>query len=75
MVFIKIQKYLFLSIKRQNWLADLKLGQPRFFRDRFAKALKAPERGNWKQMHQDQDLMKKAQQDIMNLTKKWQKHA
>ena len=69
------QKYLFFSIDQQNWLVDLKLGEPRFFRDRFAKALKVPKRGNWKLMHQDQNLMKKAQQDIINLTNKWEKHA
>ena len=73
-IFKKDGQYLFFSIGKKNWLVDTKLGAPRFFRDRFAQALGKPERGNWKQMNQDGDLMKEAaleRKKLMNLWKKY----
>ena len=70
-VFKKDGKYLFFSIANQMWIVDSKLGGPRFFRDRFAKALGVPERGNWKEMHQNKDIMVKAIRDIESLKSNW----
>lgn len=69
--FKKEGKYLFFSIDRKMWLVQTSLGVPRFFRDRFARALGTPERGDWKQMEQNQEIMKQAQEDIIKLEKKW----
>lgn len=65
-------QYLFFSIGKDMWTVDLQLGGPRFFRDRFSKALGVTERGNWKEMHADKELMKKAKKDIENLKKNWE---
>jgi len=64
-------KYLFFSISSQKWAVNTQLGYPGFFRDRFAKALNIPERGNWKDMRQKEDLMNQAATDIQNLQNKW----
>ena len=67
-------QYLFFSIGDQMWTVDHSIGGPRFFRDRFAKALGAPQRGNWKQMHDDSQIMSQASTDIANLETFWKKH-
>ena len=66
--------YLFFSIDQDKWLVDTNIGKPRFFRDRFAKALGRPERGNWKEMHSNPVLMAQAEEDIHDLLKKWRKY-
>lgn len=73
-IFEKDGKYLFISIANQMWAIDPKLGEPRFFRDRFAKALGVSERGDWKKMHQNNRLMSQANADIKNLKCKWKKY-
>ncbi len=50
-------KYLFFSIDQQKWIVDTALGVPRFFRDRFAKALGCHERGDWKAIRKEHRLM------------------
>ena len=67
-------KYLFFSIGKDMWLVDLKLGAPRFFRDRFAAAFGNPERGDWKEMKRDVGTMAKAQQELGDLQGKWTKY-
>jgi hypothetical protein len=52
-MFKKDDKYLFFSINDKMWTVNLKLGKPRFFRDRFAKVLGVSKRGDWKEMHND----------------------
>lgn len=71
-VFKRDDKYLFFSIGQKLWIVDLSLGEPRFFRDRFAKALGVPERGNWKKMHANKSIMNKANKEIKQLKKCWQ---
>ena len=72
-VFKRDNQYLFFSIEKKLWIVDLSLGEPRFFRDRFAKALGIPERGNWKQMHSNKQIMARANKEIEMLEKHWQK--
>lgn len=72
--FQKYGQYLFVSIGLHSWMVDVALGQPRFFRDRFAAALGAPERGDWKSMHQNIELMKKALAEIASLMAKWKSY-
>lgn len=69
--FTKEGKYLFFSIEDDKWLVNTDLGTPGFFRNRFAKAMGNPLRGNWKKMSQDRELMKKAELDIKDLQNKW----
>lgn len=70
-IFIQEGKYLFFSISKQKWTVDTKLGAPRFFRDRFANALHVPERGNWKEMDKNLDLMQNATKEMKELQNKW----
>lgn len=68
-VFSREGQYLFFSIGPDMWIVRTELGAPRFFRDRFAKALGHPERGNWKEMHANQELMQEAQREIAETTR------
>lgn len=70
-VFRKEGKYLFFSISDQKWTVDTKLGVPRFFRDRFANALHVPERGNWKDMDKNKNIMEKARVEMRQLQNSW----
>lgn len=70
-IFKKNGQYLFFSIGSSRWLVANDLGTPRFFRDRFAKALGRPERGNWKLMEENKKIMDEANKDIENLRKRW----
>ncbi|MFH0773355.1 MAG: HIT domain-containing protein [bacterium] len=72
-VFEEKGMYLFFSIGRNMWIVDIHIGTPRFFRDRFAQALFHPERGNWKEMRNNKELMKEAQDDITDLMSRWKK--
>jgi diadenosine tetraphosphate (Ap4A) HIT family hydrolase len=72
-IFLKEGQYLFFSIGDRLWMVDPNLGTPRFFRDRFAKALGRPERGNWKKMHKNKEIISKACQEIKNLKRSWRK--
>jgi len=70
-LFEKEGKYLYFSIEGKKWSVKTGLGFPRFFRDRFAHALKVPQRGNWKKMHENFQVMEKASQEIKDLQRKW----
>lgn len=59
--------YLFFALKDKLWLADPNIGAPRFFRERIARALGTPEKGNWKGMAKDENLMTEAAADIRKL--------
>lgn len=63
--------YLFFSIGDQMWTVDVSLATPRFFRDRFAKALNHPERGNWKEVHVNPDRMADAKSENEATQQKW----
>lgn len=63
--------YLYFTIGNDKWIVDPSLVAPRFFRDRFARALGRSERGNWKQMHNDDKLMEEAEIDSKNTIKNW----
>lgn len=73
-VYEKEGKYLFFSIENNKWVVNTELGAPRFFRDRFAKALGNPERGNWKEMSANEKLMKIAVVEMTELKNKWGKN-
>lgn len=66
--------YLFFSIGNDQWIVDKTLTAPRFFRDRFANALGRPERGNWKKMSKNKDLLKIADKENKNTKKRWIKY-
>ncbi|OGG04774.1 hypothetical protein A2Z33_05680 [Candidatus Gottesmanbacteria bacterium RBG_16_52_11] len=67
--------YLFFSIGDRKWLADISLGYPGFFRDRFARALKHPEKGNWKEMQKNKPLMTEAEKDIREIIAGYHKYS
>lgn len=64
-------RYLFFAIGDLAWVVDPSLSAPRFFRDRFASALGRPERGNWKTMHGDAQLMLMARQENARTQALW----
>lgn len=70
-IFEKDRAYLFFSIGQKYWIVDINIAAPRFFRDRFAKAFGNAERGNWKEMRVNEQLMEKANKDIVELEEKW----
>lgn len=70
-LFKKEGGYLYFSIANNLWKVDVSISQPRFFRDRFAKVLGRPERGNWKKMHIDRTLSQAAQKDAFRTKEKW----
>jgi diadenosine tetraphosphate (Ap4A) HIT family hydrolase len=74
-VFLKDGKYLFFSIGDSLWTVNTAIGVPRFFRDRFAKALGVPERGNWKTMETNSELMHRAQNEILSLKSTWKQYS
>jgi diadenosine tetraphosphate (Ap4A) HIT family hydrolase len=74
-IFKKENKYLFFSIGVDKWVVDKSIGTPRFFRDRFAYVLGNSSRGNWKEMRNNIQLMKTAQEEIRNLELKWKEYS
>lgn len=72
-IFQKEKKYLFFSIGDDNWTVDTSLGAPRFFRDRFAKALGVPERANWKITQTNPTIRATMLEDVERFKKKWVK--
>jgi diadenosine tetraphosphate (Ap4A) HIT family hydrolase len=70
-LFQKEGGYLFFSIGDNMWTVNAELTKPRFFRDRFAIALGHPERGSWKDMHHDAEVMKVVEQENQNVQKAW----
>ncbi len=66
--------YLFFSIGNDKWIVDKSLAVPRFFRDRFAKALKKPERGNWKKMYVGRKGHSKLELEAQETKKCWEKY-
>jgi len=72
-IFEKEKKYLFFSIGDDNWTVDTSLGAPRFFRDRFAKALGVPERANWKITQTNPAIRATMLEDVERFKKKWGK--
>lgn len=65
------EPYLFFSINGKMWTVDPSLGEPRFFRDRFARLLNQPERGNWKAMRQNPPLLEEAHRDNLIVLQKF----
>lgn len=63
--------YLFFSLGEDKWNVDVTIAVPRFFRDRYAKALGKPERADWKTMHENQVLMQEAEKDNANTQANW----
>jgi diadenosine tetraphosphate (Ap4A) HIT family hydrolase len=69
--FAKKGKYLFTEIEGRKCLVDTSIGYPRFFRERFAEALNAGKRANWKEARDSPELMKLFERDIKVLESKW----
>lgn len=63
--------YLFFSIGKSKYVVDVGITAPRFFRDRFAKALGRPEKGNWRIMETDKNLMEKGVKNNTITQNKW----
>lgn len=63
--------YLYAQVAGQDYVVDAKLAAPRFFRDRFAVALGAPERGNWKLLQTDPAKSAELAADCEDLVAKW----
>lgn len=74
-IYQKEKAYLFFSLDKDFWLVDIKLGKSRFFRDRFALALGRPERGNWKEMSRNTEVMLTVSEEINNLINRWQQYS
>lgn len=74
-VFDRDEQYLFFSVEDQAWTVDTALAAPRFFRDRFAQALGNPERGNWKVMHEDVEMMAVSHLENLRCQELWRKDA
>lgn len=66
--------YLFFSIDDILMSVDVGIATPRFFRDRYATFLNRPERGNWKSMRSDKNLMDQAAIENHNVKVKWEKY-
>ena len=66
--------YLFFSIGNKLFSVNKKEAKPRYFRDKFAKALGRRERGNWKKIRANMQLLIECQKDCVNTQKKWQKY-
>lgn len=64
--------YLFFSIGHEQWTVDPSLGQPRFFRDRFAQALGRPERANWKETRRSPELLAAGREENIRCSKLFQ---
>jgi len=71
--FLKNKEYLFLENRDRMWLVKTKLSYPRFFREIFAKLLKADSRADWKKAEDNKKLMEKFSADIFALKNKWSK--
>jgi len=67
----KDKGYLYFSLGDKFYTVDISIGQPRFFRDRFAKILGNEKRGNWKMMVDDRALMETAEKEISELVGIW----
>ena len=74
-IYEKEEKFLFFSVGEEKWVVNTTLAAPRFFRDRFAKALGKPELGNWKEMHQNKELMQEGAENIEKFINKLQNKA
>ena len=66
--------YLFFSLGDTLMSVNVDLAMPRFFRDRFAIALKRPKRGNWKSMRKNELLLEEATKDCVLTKEKWEKY-
>jgi len=63
--------YLYFGIDDAMWTVDTSLAAPRFFRDRFARALGVPEYGNWKAMHENPTIMQAVEERNTSVQDKW----
>ena len=68
-LFQKKGGYLYFSLGPHMWIVDPALGQPRFFRDRFARALGRGERANWKATRQNPALLQAGREENQRCSK------
>ena len=52
----------------------MNLAVPRFFRDRFAKVLNRPHRGNWKEMHVKENGHSEPETEARKTKERWMKY-
>lgn len=69
--FKKQGKYLFVEIANEKYFVNVELGYPRFFREKFAIALNAGERADWKAASKNEKLMGIFKNDVADLREKW----
>ena len=72
-LFKENKKYLFLQINNEMFSIDTKFGKPRLFRELFAEFFGGKERGDWKEMDKDKELMEESGKEIENLKEKWRR--
>ncbi len=63
--------YLYISIEGKEYVINVSIAEPRFFRNRIANALGKPERGNWKEMINNPQIKTDAENEIKQLKEKW----
>lgn len=63
--------YLLFTLGDKKWLADTSLSLPRFFRERFARALNRPEIADWKAVQPDAEKMDRFAQENKSTIEKW----
>jgi len=69
--YVIYKKYLFIQVNNNYFIVNNELGRPRFFRDRFAELLNVSERGNWKKVREQKEIVTSMEKDISSLQKKW----
>ena len=67
-------QYLFFSVGEGHGLVDTKLGCPRFFRDRFAKAQGQESLGDWQSASKDPSVQAENLARITNLENNWNRY-
>jgi diadenosine tetraphosphate (Ap4A) HIT family hydrolase len=65
--------YLYFSIGEEKWVVAPALAAPGFFRDRFARALGKPERGDWKKVRADAELRAMSEKYNTATQERWRK--
>jgi diadenosine tetraphosphate (Ap4A) HIT family hydrolase len=63
--------YLLFTLGNEKWLADTSLSLPRFFRERFARALNRPEIADWKAVQSDAEKMSRFAEENKSTIEKW----
>lgn len=71
-IYLIHKKYLFLEINGKYYIVNSHLGTPGLFRHRFASFFNVPQRGDWKIIRSNQNMVRRIEREIKSLTQKWQ---